>query len=226
MNFPTTPGAFQPAHGGGNAPNVGPAFPVDGFVAKIVDAVPLLPSSTGTGTTRSEESATNQIGSWTTFGADAGTFSGGTMAASNVHASTATLSFTGTAVSWMGVKCTVCGFATVVVDGAAPTTVNTAGPGTPGSLSSEVVFSASGLAPGVTHTMAITVTGMTASGGAYIAMDAFDVTGGSATPPILASRCSRRSCLSYRCFRRPRPCLRCPWSWECDHREGRKPCRL
>jgi hypothetical protein len=177
LNFPTTLGAFQPTSGGDS----------DAFVAKITDVALPLPSATGSQTTRSEESATNQIGSWTSFGADTGTFSGGTMVASNVHASTATLSFTGTAVSWIGVKCNVCGFAAVVVDGAAPTTVNTAGPGTPGSLSSEVVFSASGLAAGVTHTMVITVTGMTASGGAYIAMDAFDVTGGSATSPILAS---------------------------------------
>jgi hypothetical protein len=167
-DYPTTPGAANTSFRG---------YFQDAFAAKITD-------SQGA---RSEEDATNRIGSWTRFGAETGTFSGGTMAASNVHASTATLSFTGTGVSWIGVKCTVCGFATVVVDGAAPTTVNTAGPGTPGSLSSEVVFSASGLAPGVTHTMVITVTGMTASGGAYILMDAFDVTGGSATPPLLAS---------------------------------------
>jgi len=38
------------------------------------------------------------------------------------------------------------------------------------------VFSASGLAAGVGHTMIITVTGATTSGGAYIAVDAFDVT--------------------------------------------------
>jgi hypothetical protein len=177
FDFRTTPGAFSPIFNGFQ----------DAFVAKITDIALPLPSATGSQTTRAEENATNRIGSWTTFGADAGTFSGGTMTASNVHSSTATFSFTGTAVSWLGVKCTVCGFATVAIDGAAPTTVNTAGPGTPGSLSSEVVFSASGLAVGVTHTMVITVTGMTASGGAYIAMDAFDVTGGSATPPLLAS---------------------------------------
>jgi hypothetical protein len=170
-NFSTTAGAFQSGFAGGSFDN-----PYDVFVAKFADA-----------TTRAEESATNQIGSWTSFGAETGTFSGGSMVASNVHASTATLSFTGTAVSWIGVKCRVCGIAIVAVDGAAPAMVNTAGPGASGSLSSEVVFSASGLAPGVTHTMVITVTGMTASGGAYIAMDAFDVTGGSATPPILAS---------------------------------------
>ena len=84
-------------------------------------------------------------------------------------------SFTGTAVSWIGVKCNVCGIAIVSLDGA-PTEVNTAGPGVPGSLASEAVFSASGLAAGVSHTMIITVTGATTSGGAYIAVDAFDVT--------------------------------------------------
>jgi len=37
-------------------------------------------------------------------------------------------SFTGTAVSWIGVKCNVCGIAAVSIDGGVPITVNTAGP--------------------------------------------------------------------------------------------------
>ncbi|HZF19750.1 MAG TPA: hypothetical protein VE008_08595, partial [Burkholderiales bacterium] len=59
---------------------------------------------------------------------------------------------------------------------------NTSGPGAPGSLASEVVFSASGLAPDVTHTLAITATGVATAlpglltGGTYVAIDAFDVT--------------------------------------------------
>jgi hypothetical protein len=46
--------------------------------------------------------------------------------------------------------------------------------GSPG-LTSEVVFTASGLASG-THTLVITVTGTTTSGGAHIMLDAFDLT--------------------------------------------------
>jgi hypothetical protein len=181
-NFPTTPGAFQPLFRGGGSPGSSDG---DAFVAKFVDIVfPPPPTPSGTGTTRSEESAATQIGFWTSYGAETGTFSGGSIVASNVAASTAMFSFTGTAVSWIGVKCNVCGIAAVSIDGGAPTTVNTTGPNAPGSLSSEPVFSASGLAPG-SHTMIITVTGMSSSGGSYVAVDAFDVTGGSRSSPLL-----------------------------------------
>ncbi len=181
-NFPTTPGVFQPVFRGGAHRGTSDG---DAFVAKFVDIVfPPPPTPTDSGTTRSEESAATAIGFWTTYGAETGTFSGGSIAASNVIASTAIFSFTGTAVSWIGVKCNVCGIAAVSIDGGAPATVNTAGPNAPGSLGSESVFSASGLAAG-THTMIITVTGMSSSGGSYVALDAFDVTAGSATSPLV-----------------------------------------
>jgi hypothetical protein len=174
-NFPTTPSAFQPAIGGLR----------DAFVAKFADAVPPPPPApTNSGTKRSEESAATEIGFWATYGAETGSFSGGSIVASNVAASSAIFSFTGTAVSWIGVKCNVCGIAAVSIDGGAPTTVNTGGPNAPGSLSSESVFSASGLAA-ASHTILITVTGMSSSGGAFVAVDAFDVTAGSATSPLL-----------------------------------------
>ncbi|TMG74464.1 MAG: hypothetical protein E6H75_11965, partial [Betaproteobacteria bacterium] len=99
-NFPTTAGAFQPTAGGGTSGGG------DAFVAKIVDDAPPPPT-----TARFEQSAASQIGSWTTYGSETGTFSGGTIVASNVAASTAMFSFTGTAVSWIGVKCNVCGIA-------------------------------------------------------------------------------------------------------------------
>jgi hypothetical protein len=85
-------------------------------------------------------------------------------------------------VIWIGVKCNTCGVAAVSIDGGVPTVVDTSGPGATGSLTSEVVFSASGLAPGVTHKLVITVTGAGASvpwfliGSAHVAVDAFDVT--------------------------------------------------
>jgi hypothetical protein len=160
-NFPTTPGAFQPNYGGSG----------DAFVAK-------LPTSLST--TRSEESAATYTGTWTTYGPETGTFSGGTILASSEIGATATFSFTGTAVTWIGVRCEICGIATVTIDGGAPTVVDTAGPDG-GSLSSEPVFSASGLAPDVSHTMVITVTSATTSLqtgplGNHVAVDAFDVT--------------------------------------------------
>jgi hypothetical protein len=182
--FPTTPGAFQPVGHTGNGFH---ANSFDAFVAKFVDvSPPPPPTPTGSGTTRSEESAATQIGFWTNYGAETGTFSGGSIVASNIVASTAMFSFTGTAVSWIGVKCNVCGIAAVSVDGGVPTTVDTAGSNAPGGLSSEPVFSASGLATG-NHTLAIIVTGMSNSGGSYVALDAFDVTAGSAASPILPS---------------------------------------
>jgi hypothetical protein len=124
--------------------------------------------------TRSEESAATKTGSWSPYGSGTGDFSGGVMVASNVAGSTATFSFTGTAVSWIGVRCNTCGIASVSIDGGAPATVDTAGP-SPGSLASEAVFYASGLATGAGHTMVITVTGTTNSGGTNIAVDAIDV---------------------------------------------------
>jgi len=171
-NFPTTPGAFQTTFGGG------PEFSTDAFVARVADDASPCTAN------RSEESAATEIGFWTTYGAETGTFSGGTIVASNVAASTAMFSFTGTAVSWIGVKCNVCGIAAVSIDGGVPTTVNTAGPNAPGSLTSESVFSASGLAA-ANHTIAITVTGMSSSGGAYVAVDAFDVISGGGTSPLV-----------------------------------------
>lgn len=143
-----------------------------------LNSVRVLPSSLGT--TRYEESAASYTGFWPTYGAEIGTFSGGTMRASNQATATASFTFTGTAVSWIGVKCNVCGIATVQIDGGAPSTVNTAGPAG-SNLTSEPVFSASGLAPDVTHTLTITVAGATTSvqsllSGTHVAVDAFDVT--------------------------------------------------
>ena len=118
---------------------------------------------------------------WVLRGPEVAAFSGGTAGSSDVTAATMTFSFTGTAVSWVGLKCSVCGIATVSIDGGAATSVDTAGPAAPGSpgLTSEVVFTTSSLAAG-SHTMVITVTGTTTSGGANIIVDAFDVTGGTA----------------------------------------------
>jgi hypothetical protein len=175
-DFPTTAGAFQPTHGGSD----GGAHDVfnDAFVAKFVDDTPPSPTTTS----RSEESAATYMGYWPSYGAETGTFSGGTIVASKQTAATATFTFTGTAVSWIGVRCNVCGIATVSIDGGVPATVDTFGPGEPGSLVSEPVFSASGLASDVTHTLVITVTGAGAAipgfltGSAHVAVDAFDVT--------------------------------------------------
>jgi hypothetical protein len=174
VDFPATTGSFQPTYGG----DVRAGYDGDVFVAKIVDDTSTPPPSA----TRSEESAATYQGYWPTYGPETGTFSGGTIVVSNQATATATFTFTGTAVNWIGVKCNVCGIAMVSIDGGAPAMVNTFGPGVPGSLVSEPVFSASGLAPDVTHTLVITVTGAGAAvpefltGSVHIAVDAFDVT--------------------------------------------------
>ena len=126
--------------------------------------------------------------SWGALGADTAAFSpagctGFCAATSNVTGSTATFTFSGTEVSWIGLRCNVCGIARVSIDGTQVGEVDTTGPLPPGdpALTSptrqpEVVFTASGLQAG-THTLVITVTGTTTSpGGAFVVVDAFDVT--------------------------------------------------
>src|SRR5258708_29977774 len=127
-DFPTTPGAFQPVFAGGG--NLGGDSAGDAFIAKFVDNTP--PPPTGAAPTRSEESAATEIGFWSSYGAETGTFSGGSIVASNVAASTAMFSFTGTAVRRVRGKGHVCGGAAGAVHGGTPTTVNTARPNAPG----------------------------------------------------------------------------------------------
>src|SRR5260221_4760676 len=126
--------------------------------------------------TRSEGNAATKTGSWATDGSGTGDLSHRTHVASDVVGSTATFSFIGTAVSWIGVKCDNCVAAKAAIDAGQPTSVATAG-GPAARLASQAVFYASGLASGVSHTIAITVTGThsTMSTGANIAVDAFDV---------------------------------------------------
>ena len=150
----------------------------------VVDAFDVTAGG-GSAATRIEENnravSASPVGAWAHRGAEVAAFSGGGADSSDVAGATATLTFTGTAVSWIGLKCSICGIATVSIDGGAATSVDTAGPGAVGSpgLASEPVFAVSGLAAGTTHTLVITVTGTTATSGAHIVVDAFDVTAGA-----------------------------------------------
>jgi hypothetical protein len=148
-----------------------------------------------TSVTRFEEDAViaNPPEAWARIGAEVAAFSGGTAGASEVTGATATFTFTGTAVTWIGLKCNVCGIANVAIDGGAATAVDTAGPAAPGSqgLTSEPVFTASGLAAG-SHTIVITVTGTTTSSGAHIVVDAFDVDGGGSAATTSAASAATR----------------------------------
>jgi len=100
--------------------------------------------------------------------------SGGSAGLAMAAGARATLTFTGTAVKWIGYRDQWSGIARVYVDGVLASTVDTyAAP----SQAQTVLYTATGLAQGV-HTLAVEVLGTrnAASGGAWVWVDAFDVT--------------------------------------------------
>src|SRR5437660_7572808 len=127
------------------------------------------------GQTRVEETALATIvytGGWFQSHSER-PWSGGTAALSNAALSRATLTFSGTGVSWVGLRGPQAGVAKVYLDGAYQVDVDC-------YASTEtvraVLFTRSGLAAGA-HTLAIEATGTrnTAATDAFIAVDAFDV---------------------------------------------------
>ncbi|MGE5624314.1 MAG: Ig-like domain-containing protein [Bacillota bacterium] len=132
-------------------------------------------SGGGGTTTRIEQDnpAVAYTGTWVT--ASDSSVSGGTATESNQANATATLTFSGTGVTWIGYKCgCAAGIADVSVDGGAPTQVDNYSATTEPQAK---VFSVSNLPKG-THTLKITVTGTFDRNGstAYVVVDAFDVT--------------------------------------------------
>ena len=132
-------------------------------------------NSSGGTTTRIEDNDPSVAYSGTWIVPNDSSLSGGSAHESYTANSTATLTFTGTGVTWISYKCAcTAGIAEVSVDGGTPTQVDTyaANP-----QPQAPAFSVSGLAPG-THTITITVTGNMdpAGNSAYILVDAFDVT--------------------------------------------------
>ena len=98
-------------------------------------------------------------GNWTHAGPSAGYTSGDyaqTESWSTQAGASMTLTFTGTAVQWIGPKNTNGGIAAVSVDGGAAANVDTYSPA--GKLFQQVLYTDSTLSPG-THTLTITVTG-------------------------------------------------------------------
>jgi hypothetical protein len=102
------------------------------------------------------------------------TFSGRTAAFSLEPAARASLSFTGTAVSWIGFRGPQTGIARVFVDGRQEAEVDTFAEA---EEAQAVLFTRSGLAPGA-HTLTVEVTGTRnpASSEPVVVVDAFDVT--------------------------------------------------
>jgi hypothetical protein len=137
---------------------------------------PDAPTSGGAARFEENDLALKTTGAWQKRGPEVAAFSGGTATSSATSQASATFTFTGSSVVWLGLKCNVCGIAKVSIDGGAATAIDTAGSAAPGSpgLESEPVFSAAHLAPG-SHTLTITVAGTTSTSGAHVVVDAFDV---------------------------------------------------
>lgn len=141
----------------------------------VVDAFDVegATSGGGTGPRRIEESdpSVTYAGTWIAqFRSD---LSGGSVVESSDANGTATLTFTGTGVKWIGFKGPWAGIAEVYLDGTLAATVDTYAPTEQAQV---VLYSVSGL-PAGTHTLRIGVTGTwsPSSSSAWIVVDAFDV---------------------------------------------------
>jgi hypothetical protein len=101
------------------------------------------------------------------------TWSLGTASESMSPGAQATITFTGTSVSWIGCRKGTTGIARVYLDGAFVTEIDTYR-ATEGLQ--DTVFKAAGLAPG-THTLTVEATGLKnpAASNAWVVVDAFDV---------------------------------------------------
>ena len=138
-------------------------------------------------TLRLEEisSAVSYVGGWN-HGNTARPWSGGTATLGFAAGHRATLSFTGTGVSWIGFKGSFAGIANVYLDGPLVATVDSYAAA---ETVQAVLYATSGLTSGP-HTLAIEATGTrnAASVDNIVVVDAFDITGApsDSTPPTVA----------------------------------------
>ena len=137
--------------------------------------VPPLKAQTGT-TTRVEENDPSVVytGNWYSNGSSAN--SGGRAAMTNALDARASITFTGTAISWIGITDPWSGFARVYLDGVL-NTVDTYGSTT---TYQKVLFTARGLTSGP-HTLSIEImhTRDVNGSGSWVWIDGFDVENGS-----------------------------------------------
>ena len=135
----------------------------------VVDAFDVATSGT-----RFEESnwTVSYTGDWTQNNNNR-TWSNATAAESGTAGASATFTFAGTTVSWIGLRGRHTGIARVYLDGAFVTDVDTYAPS---EGPQDTVFTATGLA-NATHTLTIEVTGLKnpASDNLWVVVDAFDV---------------------------------------------------
>jgi len=122
-----------------------------------------------------EETAATYSGSWYLIGeGSVGVpLSNGTAQVSNETGATAILSFTGTGIAWIALRCELCGIARVLLDGSLVATIDTFA----STRDTEIVFSQRDLAA-QGHTLVIEVTGTASpsSGDVFVVVDAFHVT--------------------------------------------------
>jgi uncharacterized protein (TIGR03437 family) len=144
-------------------------------------------ASLTTGLSEQTNAAITYAGVWYTDSGNA--FSGGTVAGATDVASLATVTFTGTGITWIGYADPWSGIANVSVDGVPNAMVDTY---RAAAQSQASLFSVSGLSAG-THTLTIEVTGThnPSSSGSWIWLDAFSVVSDSGSggqpPPAINS---------------------------------------
>ena len=124
-------------------------------------------------------------GSWFLNSSTVANHSGGSAHLAMDAGNTATLTFNGTGIRWLGLRDPWSGIARVYIDGTLRATVDTY---SAVDQKRATLYEAIDLAAG-SHTLRIEVTGTkaSASGGAWIWVDAFDVMNGSGTPAPTAT---------------------------------------
>ena len=122
-------------------------------------------------TIQQDNAAVSYNGAW--FPNSLSVHSGGTAVLAMDSKDTATISFTGTGVSWIGYRDAWSGIALVYVDGKRKAKIDTY---SSADMAQSVIYSVSGLSAG-NHTLKIQVTGQKnrSSGGAWVWVDAFQV---------------------------------------------------
>ena len=143
-------------------------------------------ASLTTGLSQQTNAAITYLGVW--YPDSGNPFSGGTVTSATDVGSLATVTFTGTGITWIGYSDPWSGIAKVSVDGVPNAMVDTY---SATAQSQANLFTVSGLAAG-THALTIEVTGThdSSSGGNWIWLDAFNVvssSGGGNPPPPMPS---------------------------------------
>jgi len=117
-------------------------------------------------------------GTWTSFGPSASfNFYGGSYSYASSPTRSVTVNFEGDRIRWSTIKYTNSGYASVVLDGGAPTIVNLYAPNPGGVIQPQVVYDSGTLYYGGPHTLTITPTGTIPPGstGPNVGVDSFTV---------------------------------------------------